>query len=340
MAPVRNDRQTQVFDNFSDPTEQRLGADPDPRWLRAFLAVAQERHFGRAAARLTIGQPSLSRQVQQLERVLGVVLFHRTPHGVTLTDAGHALIPEAGELLSLNARLVRTARTYRGSAHPATVTVAAPLPSPAGGLLAEAIRLIRDGGRPARTAVVDLFDEEQPGALAQRRVDAVLTWGQPALAGLAGEALVEEAQYAVVANGHRLAGADHMPWSVLAEEPLLFPVRERRHCWIRLRDAAARAGSELTPVPTAPAAVLDLVAGGLGCSVVPASFRLGSCPKVAFVPLPGVPVRLSVMWRQADRSPAVAAFVTACRSAAAALTAARPDIWTAPRPESPRAAEG
>ncbi|MFF8593863.1 LysR family transcriptional regulator [Streptomyces sp. NPDC015220] len=319
-----------MYDDFTDRAEQRLGADLDPRWLRAFLAVAQERHFGRAAARLTIGQPSLSRQVQQLERALGVTLFHRTPHGVTLTEAGHALVPETEELLALNARVLRTARAYRGSSHPATVTVAAPLPSPAGGLLAEAIRRFRGDARSVRTAVLDLFDEEQAGALAQRQADAVLTWERPALAGLAGAALVEEAQYAVVAAGHPLAGADHMPWPALAGEPLLFPVRERRHCWTRLRHAAAAAGTELTPVPTAPAAVLDLVAGGLGCSVVPAHFRLGSCPGLAFVPLPGTRVRLSVMWRRADRSPAVAAFVAACRSAAAALIAARPDIWSVP----------
>ncbi|MEV7816329.1 LysR substrate-binding domain-containing protein [Streptomyces flaveolus] len=316
--------------------DDRPATDVDPRWLRAFLAVAEERHFGRAAARLSMGQPSLSRHVQQLERVLGIKLFDRASHGVTLTEAGRLIRPKAEDVLAQNARLWSTAQAYV-SASRSAMTVAAPLPGPAGGLLAEAIRRFRAGSGHAQIAVLDLADGEQAGALAQHRVDAVLTWGQLPLTGLAGEALIEEPVTGVVGVRHPLASAPQLPWSALAEDSLLFPVQERQHCWSVLRASAERAGTVLDPVPTAPAAVLDLVAGGLGCSAVPASQSLGASPELAFVRLPELSVTMSVVWRQADPSPAVTAFVAACRAAAAILTRTRPDIWTAARPAAERA---
>ncbi|WP_331728154.1 LysR family transcriptional regulator [Streptomyces sp. NBC_01176] len=307
--------------------DPRPGLDVNPRWLRAFLAVAQERHFGRAAALLSMGQPSLSRHVQQLERALGVQLFHRAAHGATLTEAGRLVLPDAENMLAQQSRLLWTARTYASTARSA-LTVAAPLPSAAGGLLAEAILRFRVARGHARVAVLDLGDEEQAGALVQHRVDAVLTWGQPPLAGLAAEPLVEEPVMGVVDAGHPLACDTLMPWSALAEDPLLFPVRERQYCWSVLSARANAAGTELNPVPTAPTAALALVAAGLGSSVVPASQGLDVSSRLAFVRLPELSVRMSVMWRQADQSAAVSAFVAACRSAATHLTRTRPDIWS------------
>src|SRR5262249_46984003 len=71
----------------------------DLRSLRYFVAVAEERHFGRAAARLHMTQPPLSRAIKQLETDVGALLLHRSPGGVTLTPAGTALCDEARPLL-------------------------------------------------------------------------------------------------------------------------------------------------------------------------------------------------------------------------------------------------
>jgi DNA-binding transcriptional LysR family regulator len=71
----------------------------DLRLLGYFVAVAEERHFGRAAARLHMTQPPLSRAIRQLENDLGALLLHRSPSGVTLTGAGTALYDEARTLL-------------------------------------------------------------------------------------------------------------------------------------------------------------------------------------------------------------------------------------------------
>jgi len=69
------------------------------RHLRCFIGVGEEQHFGRAAERLHIAQPALSRQIQDLEREVGFLLFERLPRGVRLSDAGKAFLSDARRIL-------------------------------------------------------------------------------------------------------------------------------------------------------------------------------------------------------------------------------------------------
>lgn len=82
----------------------------DLRHFRYFMVLSEERHFGRAAQRLHISQPPLSRQIRQLESQLGVDLFHRTPLGVTLTIAGEAFLPEVRKTLAQAKKAIDAAR--------------------------------------------------------------------------------------------------------------------------------------------------------------------------------------------------------------------------------------
>jgi DNA-binding transcriptional LysR family regulator len=116
----------------------------DLRSLRYFVAVAEERHFGRAAARLHMTQPPLSRAIKQLEADVGALLLHRSPSGVTLTPAGTALYSEARALLE-HAEHAR-----------ARVAAAAGTPTFTIGTLA-------DSGEEAGTGLADAFRERNPG---------------------------------------------------------------------------------------------------------------------------------------------------------------------------------
>ena len=88
---------------------------PELRLIRYFVAVAEELHFGRAAARLHVAQPGLSQQIQSLERRLGVRLLERTSRQVRLTPAGSLLLSEGRRLLADTERTVdRVQRTGRG----------------------------------------------------------------------------------------------------------------------------------------------------------------------------------------------------------------------------------
>src|SRR6202047_2688208 len=80
------------------------------RHIRYFLAVAEERHFTRAAARVGIGQPPLSQQIKDLEREVGAALFHRLAHGAELTEAGRAFLAGVKEMPSIAQRATMAAR--------------------------------------------------------------------------------------------------------------------------------------------------------------------------------------------------------------------------------------
>src|ERR1700731_1808165 len=80
------------------------------RHIRYFLAVAEERHFTRAAAKIGIGQPPLSQQIKDLEAEIGAPLFHRVPHGAELTSAGEAFLQAVKEMPALAERATKAAR--------------------------------------------------------------------------------------------------------------------------------------------------------------------------------------------------------------------------------------
>src|SRR5580658_2697019 len=95
-------------------------ADLDLRLVRYFIAVAEHRHFGRAAADLVIAQPSLSRQIRRLEHQLGARLLDRTSQGTKLTDAGQVFLPRAKALLRSAAQATAAARA---AARPSRITI-------------------------------------------------------------------------------------------------------------------------------------------------------------------------------------------------------------------------
>jgi DNA-binding transcriptional LysR family regulator len=188
----------------------------ETRELAYFLAVADEGHFGRAAARLGIAQPGLSKTIQQLERRLGVTLFERTSRAVALTEAGRVLSREAR--VALEAVSAAARRTQRAGAREPRLILAMKAGGDAG--LLPAI-LAAHEREPGVLPVEVVFGADPAGMLRDGEADAALLYAPPdELAGLDTETLLTEAPVAVLPASHPLAERASLQMSDLAGENL------------------------------------------------------------------------------------------------------------------------
>src|SRR5687767_6143207 len=281
------------------------------RHLRYFQAVAEELSFSRAAKRLNIAQPALSRAVQRLGPSLVVALLERTRHMVKVTPAGAVLLREAGGLLQqvdeVRRRVVRTAAGEEGELRlgyigPPTQPFLGPL--------------LRDYRR--RFPLVSLHLEERTPEriwemVAKNRLSAALT--RPVLVhealGLRTITLHEERLGIVVPAEHELAGKQSVPWTVLAREPLVVLARREG---IGLHDAviAGCRDAGVTPrfahTPSLIGTVMSYVEAGAGIGVVSESV-VTPMPPLRFVLLnPVQRVPLVFVWQEDDDSPPVQRF--------------------------------
>jgi DNA-binding transcriptional LysR family regulator len=188
----------------------------ETRELAYFVAVAEERHFGKAAAKLGIAQPPLSRAIKQLERRLGVELFTRTSRGVDRTEAGEVLLEEARRILeAIEAAAQRTRRA--GQKRRSLVLVLKP--GGDGGLL-PAIRQAYE--READALPVEVRGcgtGEQARLLREGAGDVAIMHGRRSdLIGLEVEELLAEPQVVILPPGHRLAGRAEVRLVEVADE--------------------------------------------------------------------------------------------------------------------------
>jgi DNA-binding transcriptional LysR family regulator len=188
----------------------------ETRELAYFLAVADELHFGRAAARLGIAQPALSKAVRQLERRLGVTLFERTSRAVALTEAGQVLSREAR--VALEAVSAAALRTQRAGTRDPRLLLAMKPGGDAGllpGILAAYER------EPQARPVEVVFGAGPARLLREGQADAALLHAPPdELAGLDTETLLTEAPVAVLPVSHPLAHRASLRMADLAGETL------------------------------------------------------------------------------------------------------------------------
>src|SRR5258706_212250 len=300
------------------------------RHLRYFIAVAEEGHITRAAARLGIQQPPLSQQIRALERELDVQLFRRKPRGVELTDAGRALLDDARIILAhLDHAFATTRRTARGEQ--GRIVVGFTSSAPFVPFVPRVIRSFRE-----RSPLVSLVLEasgtaDMVEALRNERVAAAFIRSPVAdPAELVVLPLLDEEMLLALPEGHRLGGAgrdgdDAIKLASFAAETF---VLYRRPGGPGLYDtiiaACHRAGFSPRVGQEAPRilSTLSLVAAGLGVSLVPASLQRLHMDGVVFRPLsddsrPLAPLNLA--HRRGEPSPLVRRFVTLVRRTAAEL---------------------
>ncbi|MFF2137271.1 LysR family transcriptional regulator [Streptomyces sp. NPDC058193] len=191
--------------------------DVEIRQVHYFVAVAEEGNFTRAAERLTMTQPALSRAILALEKTVGATLFLRTPKGVTLTAAGSAMLDEGRSLLAQAGNV--TSRVRRVAEQRTSVTVSGPGCDAV--LLDGMVRSYNeaDPAHPARTAVGTIDD--QLDRLRSGRADIALWRGPLGDQGLGGVVLRREGVCVLVGARHPLAGRDTLRIADLAGEPLI-----------------------------------------------------------------------------------------------------------------------
>ncbi len=203
--------------------------DVDTRVLRYFVAVAEQLSFTRAAERLFVSQPALSRQIRQLEGELRITLFRRTSREVRLTSAGEALLPVARNLI---ADWQAAQRTARGVAAVESRVLRIGFEATGAGPLTTKARTAFAARYPDVTVEPKRFDwGGEVAALRDGLVDTAFLWLPADTTGLHTEVVAVERRLVGFAASHRLADRDSVGILDLRDEPLMWTRKAPRH-WV------------------------------------------------------------------------------------------------------------
>jgi DNA-binding transcriptional LysR family regulator len=299
------------------------------RHLRYFVAVAEELHFGHAAARLRIAQPPLSRQIRDLEREIGTALFSREHRQVALTHAGAAFLPEARRTLAQAERAQRTAqRAARGEV--GRLRVGFVEAATYSGVLPEVLGLFRAELPDVGLELFELSSRQQVEALREGRIELGILHSPPhdAAQWLGIERVLKDPMVAALPAGHRLAGRARVALRSLAPEPfLMFHRPDGPGLYDRVIAACQTAG--FSPQVAQQAGQLQtlvgLVAAGVGVALVPGSLAQLQRPGVVYRPVSGLAVDMGTWaaWRAAADAPIRDRFLDGLRAVARARRPAR-----------------
>jgi DNA-binding transcriptional LysR family regulator len=287
-------------------------ANMDVGQLRAFLAVAEELHFGRAAERLHMTQPPLSRIIKQLESELGTRLLDRNTRSVKLTSSGQALVVPATEVLEALRRAEEAVRSAdNGEAGLVRIAFAGVSTHQ---LVARLARQVKSN-RPRIQLELSSQNFAQPAMkkLIQGETDIALGRWDVIPAEVSSRVVMRDSLVVAMPDTHPLAGARRLAMSRLASEAFIsLTPFEGAVLPDRLRRLAHANGFVADIVQVAPdtQTALALVSAEVGCHLTLASVaRNATDPHVVFVPLEDstADVDLRAAWRRDDTSPALKA---------------------------------
>lgn len=288
------------------------------RHLRYFVAVAEELNLSRAARRLHLSQPPLTRQVQQLEGLVGAPLFTRTARGMELTDAGKVLLAEARNLLAFTAQALERTRSV-GLGQVGRLDVAG-----FGSLMLDAVPqfLARFRAAHPRIELVlqTLNRPEQVAALRQGRITAAFIRRGSDPPDIASEPFLREHLVVALPSGHPLAKRKRLALRDLVQVPLVVQGSGPRPNFTdTLLAMFANAGlkPEVAQNVGDSITAVAVVAGGFGAALVPRSASHLRLPGVVFLPVsdvaPGI-ADLVCIYRAEDRSPVLQTFLAELRA--------------------------
>jgi len=311
------------------------------RHLRYFVAVAEELHFGRAAERLRIAQPALSRQIQSLEHELQVPLLFRNRRRVQMTTAGRVFLERARLILS---RVEDAVQAAQRSGHGTTGSLNLGFVGSATyDVLPAVLRAFQQAAPQVELTLWEMPVQAQLEALLEKRIDVGLIRIPLKTDGLVYRTVLREPLLAALPSSHRLARAPGLHLAALAGEPFVLYPSHPRPSWTEFVVGLCQsAGFEPNIVQRTVEiqTTLSLVAAGIGISIVPACVAKIPRNDVVYRRLVGLKTRteLMVACREQESSPVVHTFLEVISQVqrSRSLVAGR-RIWhgTPPTLESP-----
>jgi DNA-binding transcriptional LysR family regulator len=289
------------------------------RHLRYFVATGEEQHYGRAARRLRVAQPALSRQIQSLEEELGFKLFERLPRGVKLSTAGRLFLEDARRILhDVSEAAVRADRVARGRS--GTLRVGFTENASWHGVVPDSFRRFRELRPDAELQLQPSASWEQLEAVRSGRLDAGFVFNMPKtdpeLELLA--VAVPHIELAMLKR-HPLTKLKSLRLRDLTEVPFVWvPRRESPALYDHLMRECFRGGLESPRIVQEglnEATILSLVATGLGVGWTLGTARW-RCPKsIVIMPVAdlNLPLPLALAWKRDNGSPLLATFVAEVR---------------------------
>ncbi|ACA20471.1 transcriptional regulator, LysR family [Methylobacterium sp. 4-46] len=277
--------------------------------IRCFVAVAEELHFGRAAARLSMTQPPLSRQIQVLERILDVQLLERSSRSVRLTAAGRSFLPEAQRILRLSeaaAQVTRQVAAGRAGTLRLSFTAAS-----AYAYLPDLVIACRAALPEVSLALREMVTKDQIEDLLASRLDAALVRPPVTHPELDSVRARAEPLVAALPSDHPLAARPALALADLDRQPLIgYAPHEARYFYDLVAGLCAEARVQPHAVQQLAQihSILALVRAGLGIALVPHSAERLRLDGVAYRPLAlpePRPVELVLAWRRDHDNPLI-----------------------------------
>ena len=286
------------------------------RHLRYFLALAEELHFGRAAQRLSISQPPLSLNIQQLEASVGAQLFTRNSRGVQLTAAGQAFVPAARALLAQAGAAMREAREVaQGQAGELQIGFAGTLLYCG---LPQVLQRFQDSHPRLRLVMRELSSSEQLSELVRDRLDVGFVHTPRVPPGFDQILVASQPMVACLPRGHALAGTASLALPDLQGQALVVVSRTVSPDYHERILVECEQAGWLPPVVHELRhwlSVVALVAQGQGVALVPEALAQSALAGAVFVPLRDGALRYDTrcLWRSGRDQTALQDFVAAVR---------------------------
>lgn len=285
------------------------------RHLRYFVMAAEEANISRAASRLNVSQPAVSRQIKDLEEEFGVALFERAHNGLRLTSAGESALAHALEILRQSSVMMEAMEAIARKSHAVSIKVGF-LPTALPGFLVEGMRRFNRIYSNVCVQIFEMPPREQEAALRNGEIDVALI-GDPSpevRQDFRVETVRKTEMAIVVPNDHRLAKRRSAELSELGDEVFLslsekhFPSRPQL-----MADLFSRAGidPEVAIHANGLSELLGLVGGGMGVAMAPADLEQLPHGGVVFIKMkkPKHTLLFSAAWRREGDSSAIEKFV-------------------------------